>query len=299
MDRITAARVFVEAVERGSLSAAAERLGLSRAMASRYLTRLEDWAGVRLLHRTTRRLSLTGAGDRILPLCREMLALEGAVTALAAPAEQPEGLVRIAAPPMFAQNRLVAVVLEFLRRYPAVRVDLQVSDQVADLVEERIDVAVRISNRVDPALIARPLGWCRSVLCAAPDYLRRCGIPQSPQDLPRYSCLSYSGFGGHRWTLDGPRGFCTVDVSGGFSANDSLIVLQAALGGAGIAMLPVFAAAGPVARGDLTVVLPDWQPEVLAIQALYSSRRHMPAAQRALIDYLVTALADLTGPPQG
>lgn len=294
MDRITAARVFVEAVERGSLSAAADRLGLSRAMASRYLTRLEDWAGARLLHRTTRRLSLTGAGEKMLPLCRDMLALDGAVAALASPAGQPEGAVRIAAPPMLAQTRLVAAVLEFQRRYPAVRVDMQVSDQAVDLVEERIDVAIRISNRPDPVLIARSLGVCRSVLCAAPAYLQQAGVPDIPQDLAGHRCLSYSGFGGHRWRLDGPGGVCTVDVAGGFSANDSLTVLQAALGGAGIAMLPVFAVADPIRRGALQTVLPGWQPEVLAIQALYSSRRHMPVAQRALIDFLVTAFSDLT-----
>ena len=161
MDRITAARVFVETVERGSLSAAALRLGLSRAMASRSLAQLEAWAGARLLHRTTRRISLTGAGEQMLPLCRELLAVDDAVSGLVVSADQPQGTVRLSAPAIFAQTRLIAALLEFLQQYPAVNVEMQVSDQAVDLIEDRIDVAVRISNRVDPVLIARRLGWCR------------------------------------------------------------------------------------------------------------------------------------------
>lgn len=294
MDRITAARVFVETVERGSLSAAALRLGLSRAMASRSLAQLEAWAGARLLHRTTRRISLTGAGEQMLPLCRELLAVDDAVSGLVVSADQPQGTVRLSAPAIFAQTRLIAALLEFLQQYPAVNVEMQVSDQAVDLIEDRIDVAVRISNRVDPVLIARRLGWCRSVLCAAPAYLASRALPQSPTDLAAHRCLTYSRFGGSHWRLTGPQGMEEVAVSGGFSTNDSLSVLKAALGGAGIAMLPTFVSSDLIASGALVAVLPDYQPETLAIQALYTSRRQMPPAQRLLIDFLARAFADLT-----
>lgn len=292
MDRVTAARMFVEAVEQGSLSAAADRLGLSRAMASRYLSGLEDWVGARLLHRTTRRMSLTAAGEEALPLCREMVALADAVGDLAEPDGSPSGTVRVAASAIFAQTCLVDGILEFLKLHPAVSVDMQVSDRPVDLVEDRIDLAIRITDHPEPSLIARRLGTCRSVLCAAPSYCLAWGQPMTAEDLRDHACLTYSRFGGTVWDLTGPDGATSLPVTGRFSTNDSLSLLKAAAAGAGIAILPEFAAGPLVTEGALKIVLPGYRVPDLGIYALYTSRRHMPLARRALIDFLARRFSD-------
>ena len=165
MDRVKAAEVFVAIVERGSLSAAAEGLDMSRAMVTRYLAEMEDWSGARLLHRTTRRIGLTPAGEATLARCRQMLEI---ATQMAVPegpeAETPRGLLRIACAQSLAQQVLGAAVTAYLRRYPQTAVDLVVDNRAVNLVEERIDLAVRITNDLDPNLIARPLGTCESVV---------------------------------------------------------------------------------------------------------------------------------------
>src|SRR5271154_812762 len=176
MDRITAARVFAETVERGSASRAAEHLDMSRAMASRYVASLETWANARLLHRTTRRLSLTEAGEMMLPLCEQMLAVERAVGEVAIPDDVPRGTLRVAAPAIFAEMYLVGAIAKFLALNPQVSIDLQASDRTVDLVEERVDIALRISQRLNPNVISRRLGVCPSVLCASPDYLKQRGV---------------------------------------------------------------------------------------------------------------------------
>lgn len=173
MDRLTATRVFVEVIDSGSQTAAAERLDMSRAMVSRYLAELEEWVGARLLHRSTRRLSLTDAGAELLPQCREMLAVADAMQATGQTRrDSPRGTLRITSSLSFAQAWLTRAAAAFVERYPGTAIDLQVNSQVVNLVEERIDLALRIANQLDPNLIARRLGECRSVICAAPDYLR-------------------------------------------------------------------------------------------------------------------------------
>lgn len=195
MDRLTATRVFVEVIDSGSQTAAAERLDMSRAMVSRYLAELEEWVGARLLHRSTRRLSLTDAGAELLPQCREMLAVADAMQATGQTRrDSPRGTLRITSSLSFAQAWLTRAAAAFVERYPGTAIDLQVNSQVVNLVEERIDLALRIANQLDPNLIARRLGECRSVICAAPDYLRRHGTPRRPEDLALHNCLTYSYF---------------------------------------------------------------------------------------------------------
>ena len=167
MDRMTAMNVFVEVAERGSLTAAAEALEMSRAMVTRYLAEVERWLGARLLHRTTRRISLTGPGEAALLRFRQMLAIGDELRGeLATDNPEPHGLLRVTASVSFGQNHLAAAVAEFVKRHPLTRVELLLVDRVVNLVEERVDIAVRISRAIDPSLIARPLGQCRSVLCA-------------------------------------------------------------------------------------------------------------------------------------
>lgn len=288
MDRIASANVFVTIAERGSLAAAAEALDMSRAMVTRYLAEMEEWAGARLLHRTTRRLGLTAAGEVTLARCRELLALAGAIPAAGdAGAGAPRGLLRVACAQFLAQTALADALAGFLRRYPQVTVDLQVDNRAVNLVEQRIDLAIRITNALEPNQIARKLGECRSMLAAAPAYLAQHGTPADPQDLARHNCLAYSYFGKSVWTLAGAgAALVEVPVGGNLSSNESMALLAAAGQGAGIAMQPRFVVMPEVAAGRLVEVLPDWQPQALGMHAIYTSRQHMPPALRALLDYL-------------
>ncbi len=167
MDRLTAATVFLETVARGSISAAAVHLDMSRSMATRYIGLMEEWAGARLLHRTTRKLSLTAAGEEILPVCKQVLALSQDVSALGQQAEgMPRGLVRVTASSIFAEYCLTDALTAFLARHPAVAVDLQIADRTTNLAEDGIDLAIRAAKELDPGVIARKLGEVHSVICA-------------------------------------------------------------------------------------------------------------------------------------
>jgi DNA-binding transcriptional LysR family regulator len=288
MDRITAARVFVSIAERGSMIAAAEALEMSRAMVTRYLAEMEQWAGARLLHRSTRRLSLTDAGDITLVRCRAMLELAGAMAVAADDADAPQGLLRIACSQSLAQAQVASAVTGYLARYPRTAIDLQVNNRAVNLVEERIDLALRITNALEPNLIARQLGWCDSVVCAAPAYLAARGTPRQPGDLATHNCLTYSYFGKSLWQFTGADDeVLTVPVSGNLSANDDLVLLRAAGEGAGIALQPLYSAAPLIADGRLMALLPDCAPQRMGIYGIYTSRQHMPPALRAMLDFLV------------
>ena len=290
MDRVTSAEVFVAIVERGSLSAAAEGLDMSRAMVTRYLAQMEAWSGARLLHRTTRRIGLTPAGEVTLARCRQMLEIASQMAVADGPeADTPRGLLRIACAQSLAQQMLSAAVTAYLRRYPHTAVDLVVDNRTINLVEERIDLAVRITNDLDPNLIARPLGTCESVVVAAPSYLAAHGTPRRVQDLAVHNCLTYSYFGKSLWKFTEAKTGTPSDVpvGGNLSANESMVLLAAAREGAGIALQPVFAAAPLIASGQLVRLLPDHVPQALGIHGVYSSRRQMPAALRAMLDFLV------------
>lgn len=291
MDRLTAARVFVEVVERGSQTAAAEHLDMSRAMISRYLGELENWVGARLLHRTTRRLSLTGMGAELLPRCRDMLALADELQSAGQRVSgQLAGTLRIASSQSFAQAWLAQAVAAFVEQHPGVAIDLQVSSQAVNLVEERIDLALRITNQLDPNLIARRLATCHSVLCAAPAYLARHGVPQTPAELARHNCLTYAYFGRSLWQFERDGEPSGVPVSGNISANESTVLLEASVAGAGISLQPLYAAAPLLRAGHLVQLLPQYRAEALGIHALYGSRRQMLPALRALLDFLAARL---------
>ncbi len=290
MDRVTAAEVFVAIVDRGSLTAAAHGLDMSRAMVTRYLAQMEAWSGARLLHRTTRRIGLTPAGEATLARCRQMLEIAGQMAVADGPeGDTPRGLLRVACAQVLAQQVMGAAVAAYLRRYPQTAVDLVVDARAVNLVEERIDLAVRITNDLDPNLIARPLGECHSVVCAAPSYLAAHGTPRRPEDLAVHNCLTYSYFGKSLWKFaDAKRGEpLAVPVAGNLSANESMALLAAAREGAGIAMQPVFAAAPLIASGQLVRLLPDYAPQTLGIHGVYGSRRQMSAALRAMLDFLI------------
>lgn len=287
MDRLNAMRVFVTVVDLGSQSAAADHLDLSRPVVSRYLAELEAWVGARLLHRTTRKLSLTAAGNETLPRCRQMLELsEDMQAAVGSAGDTPRGLLRISVSTSFGQSQLAAAVTDYVRLNPGVTIDLQMLDRTVNLVDERIDLAIRTSRELDPSLIARQLTVCRSVLCASPAYLREHPAPRRVDDLSQHNCLTHSYFGKSLWhfTCDGEE--LSVPVQGNISANEASTLLSATLSGAGVSLLPSYQAGVHVQRGDLVRLLPDAEPRVMNIYAVYASRKHMPAALRSMLDFL-------------
>ncbi|MCB5184055.1 LysR family transcriptional regulator [Methylobacillus gramineus] len=287
MDRVIAAEVFVCIAEHGSMTAAAHVMDMSRAMVTRYLTQMETWAGVRLLHRTTRRLTLTEAGTATLARCREMLAIASGMNVLEESGHDPTGLLRISCAQSLAQYGLAAMVSRYLQQYPFTAVEFHISNHTVNLVEERIDLAIRITNNLAPGLIARPLGTCSSVVCAAPAYIARHGKPQGVEDLALHNCLTYSYFGKSLWTFTRQTQEYTVPVSGNLSANDSTVLLAAAVAGAGVTLQPVHAVFPLIRSGELQVLLPDYQPRSLGVYGVYQSRQHMPLTLRSMLDFMV------------
>ncbi|ALT79354.1 LysR family transcriptional regulator [Paucibacter sp. KCTC 42545] len=288
MDRLRAMQLFVEVVERGSLTAAAEHLQMSRAMASRHLEALEQWLGARLLQRSTRRLSLTEAGTQALSSCRQMVALADETLLAAGNHQQTvQGQLRVSASASFAQGPLAPAVVDFLRQHPQTRIEVLVQERAVNLVEDRIDLALRISNQLDPQLIARRLTWCRSAICAAPAYLAAQGQPQSPADLMDHACMAHQLYSPDAWRLQrgGERVVASLPQIR-LSANDSVTLLRAALAGGGIALLPTYLAGPFLASGELQRVLPEHEPECLGLHAVYTSRRYQPALLRSFIDFL-------------
>ncbi|WP_191485306.1 LysR family transcriptional regulator [Pseudomonas sp. FEN] len=288
MDRLTAMRVFVTVVDLGSQSAAADHLDLSRPVVSRYLAELEDWVGARLMHRTTRKLSLTAAGNETLPRCRQMLELSADLqAAVSTPDEAPRGLLRISVSTSFGLAQLADAMTEYVKRHPGVSVDLQMLDRTVNLVDERIDLAIRTSSELDPNLIARRLTVCRSVICASPAYLREQPMPQRVEDLSRHNCLTHSYFGKSLWHFEQDGEPVSVPVQGNISANEASTLMQAVIAGAGISMLPTYQAGAYIKRGELVRLLPQAEPIRMNIYAVYASRKHMPSTLRSMLDFLV------------
>ncbi|WP_300652623.1 LysR family transcriptional regulator [Hydrogenophaga sp.] len=292
MDRLTAMRVFVAVAENGSFSATADQLEMSRAMVTRHVGALEQWLGARLLQRTTRSVTLTDAGETCLRRSQQMLALADDVeqetsrhdTAL-------RGQLRVTCSVSFAYAELAAALADFLKLHPQLKIDLNASEGALNLVEARIDLAIRISAEPDPSLIGRVLAPCASVLVASPAYLAEHGTPSSPGELENHRCLSFANFGKSTWSLRRGDEVCDVKVRSQLSANEATALLQAALAGGGLALQPTYLANPHLAKGSLVVVLPDWQPPAMSIHALYLSRRHLAPAVRALLDFLVQRFA--------
>ncbi len=281
-------RVFVTVVDLGSQSAAADHLDLSRPVVSRYLAELEDWVGARLMHRTTRKLSLTAAGTEILPRCQQMLELSTDMqAAVSEPDDVPRGLLRISASTSFGQAQLADAMAAYVERYPGVSIDLQMLDRAVNLVDERIDLAIRASNDLDPNLIARRLTVCRSVICASPAYLREHPTPQRVEELSQHNCLTHSYFGKSLWHFEQDGEQISVPVQGNISANDASTLLRATMAGAGVAMLPTYQAWVYIHSGELVRLLPQAEPRQMPMYAVYASRKHMPVALRSMLDFLV------------
>jgi DNA-binding transcriptional LysR family regulator len=289
MDRFAAMQIFARVVEHGSFAKAAERLEVSTSACSRRVADLEAHLDVRLLNRTTRRLSLTESGQAFYERCVQVLAdLEEAEQAAAMSAARPRGTLKLSCGISFGVRHVARLVGAFVARHPEVRFDVQLSDRFVDLVEEGFDLAIRIGESPTQNLIARKLGETRLVPCAAPVYLREHGAPGTPVDLERHACLTYEYLPQRgTWRFQDPAGGDhTVRVTGPVHANNGDMLAAAAVEGIGIAMEPDFIVDADVAAGRLVRVLADYVPAPTNVYAVYPSRRHLSAKVRAFVDFL-------------
>ena len=280
--------VFVSAGDAGNFSAAARILGITPSAVSKQISRLEARLGARLLNRSTRRISLTDVGREFYERSQSILSdIDAAERAVGDASDRPRGRLRITASISFGQRQIVPLVPEFVARFPDVRVDVLFSDQLIDMVDEGVDVAVRVSAPADSALIARRLVPDRRVVCASPEYLRAHGTPTEPGDLNAHNALIYSTVYSDTWRFNGPTGPRAVKVASNFSANSGEAIRDLALGGFGIARLATFLVGTDLKAGRLVKVMADWQdPQENIIHVVYPSRRLVPPATRAFVDFL-------------
>ncbi len=294
MDRLTAMQVFVEVANSGSFSATADKLDMSRAMVTRYVGELECWLDARLLQRTTRSVTLTDAGENCLRRSQQMLALmENVEEETSVHDGALRGQLRITCSVSLVYAQIAAAVVDFLKLYPQLKIDLNASEGSLNLIEARIDLAIRISAAPDPMLIGRALAPCTSVLVASPGYLAANGVPKTPVDLVSHRCLSYANFGKSVWKLSRREEHIEVSVASYFSANEATALLRASLAGGGIALQPTYLANPHLKDGSLQALLPDWTLPEMTIYALYPSRKHLSPAVKAFLDFLAQRFATL------
>jgi DNA-binding transcriptional LysR family regulator len=282
---------FARVVQAGSFTGAAAKLGVSKSVVSAKVAALEEQLRVRLLHRTTRKLSLTQEGLALFERCaRVVAAADEAAAAAEGTGDTPRGLLRVNAPIAFAQEFLARPMAAYLEQNPEVRIELGLSDRIIDLVQEGVDVAIRISSNLQgPGLIARKLASDRTVLCGSPAYLARKGTPLSPQDLVHHDCLIYSLLTvAEEWRFRERAGkdVYTVPIAGRLSAASGAVLRQVALAGMGLVVLPAFMVAGDVAAGRLQLVVDAFAGVDLGIYAVYPQTRRPPGKVRAFVDLL-------------
>lgn len=294
MDRFQQMETFVAVVETGHFVTAAQALALSRAAVSRTVAALEARLGARLLHRTTRRLSLTGEGEVFYNRCREILAeLAAAEGEIGARGTEASGRVRINAPVSFGIHHLAPLWGPFRARYPQVELDVTLSDRLVDMVDEGYDLALRIGRLASSSLVGRQLASTRLRLCASPAYLAKHGRPEHPDALSQHAVIAYRYFtSGDDWTLEGPDGSVTVSTRPVMKSNNGDTCIAAAVAGEGMVLQPGFLLQPCLADGRLEEVLPDWHAPTLGIHAVYPSRHHLLPKVRVLIDFLAERLGE-------
>lgn len=293
MNRLDAMGLFVRVAELGSFSAAANQLGVARSVVTRQIAALEEHLGIKLMVRSTRRLSLTSAGSAYLDKCRVILELvEEAEAGVMEERLTPSGPLRVSLPLSFGLRRLVPLLLEFSQTYPQISLAMDFSDRQLNLIEEGIDLSIRITAQLNPGEIVRKLGNCRLLCVAAPDYLARHGRPQHPGELDRYACLGYSPQANNRpWTFQVDGQLQSFYLPLRLQANNGDALAEAAAQGLGIAVQPDFIVADLLAAGKLETLLEAFEPPALGIYAVLPSNRYLPQRVRVLIEFLSSRLA--------
>ena len=280
MDRLRAMQIFTAVAEAGSLSAASREMGVPLTTVSRRLAELEKHVGTPLMVRTTRQLALTDAGRDYLETCGSLLSeLEAAEARLAGKEDTPSGELVLTAPVVFGRLHVLPVVLEYLRRYPGVSVKMMLADRVIDLVDESVDVGVRIGALPDSTMVARQAGTVRYVVCASPAYLQARGKPTTPRDLNKHDCIVFSGLEtGGRWAFSGPKGSQRMRIHSRLSVNTAEAAVDAAIAGIGLARVLSYQVKNAVAEGKLRLVLEDFEGAGIPVNVLHRQGR-LPQAK--------------------
>jgi DNA-binding transcriptional LysR family regulator len=295
LDRLLAMNVFVKVVEQGSFARAAERMDMSTSAVSRHVAELESYLATRLLNRTTRRISLTESGQAYFERALHLLAdIEETEAVVSSSTVNPRGTIRLTCSTSFGVPHLAPAIGAFQAKYPDVHFDISASSRFVDLVEDGLDLAIRIGDIGNPNLIARRLGSMRLIACASPDYLKRRGTPKHPDDLAKHSCFTYE----HSplkslWPFRNRDGSeMKTRISGGIHADNGEMLAALAVAGAGIALEPCFIIQPLIDAGLLREILKQYQPAPYPIYAVYPSRRHLSAKVRTFVDFLAEYFSD-------
>jgi DNA-binding transcriptional LysR family regulator len=289
MDKVASLRAFVKVIETGSFAEAGRQLRLSRSAVSKYVAELEQSLGVQLLNRTTRHSSPSESGqiyfERVLAILSD---LDAADEAVAYAQSRPSGLLRINAPMSFGTLRLGPAIAEFMEQYPEVKLQVVLSDDLLDPVQDGFDVTLRIAELESSSLIARKITQIERAICASPDYLARHGTPAHPRELRDHVSLTY-GFllTGNQWKLTGDDGDHWIHPSWSLCVNNAEVLRDAAIKGRGIALIPTFIAGSALEKGTLCAVLQEYRAPPLALYAIYPSTRHLSLKVRLFVDFLV------------
>ena len=289
MDKLNSIRAFTKVVQHSSFAAAARDLRLSRSAVSKHVIELEQELGVQLLSRTTRSVTATENGQAYYERCLAILSdLEEADLSATRLQAEVRGLLRINAPMSFGTLHLARAVADFMEKYPDLRIQLLLSDQQVDPVQEGFDVTLRIADLPSSSMIARRIAPARRAICASPSYLARHGAPNHPDDLRGHACLTYGHLAtGNQWKLTGPDGDHWIAIPWTLCTNNAEVLRDAAVQGRGIALLPTFIAGADFQQGRLATILPGYQAPEISIYAIYPETRHLSLKVRVFIDFLV------------
>lgn len=287
MDRIACMKSFVRTVETGSFSAVARELDTTQPTISKQIAALEEYLDVQLLVRSTRTLSLTDEGIRFYEHCQRVLEAVTEAESSVGKRQKPAGVLRVSCPVAFGQLQIIPRLKVFLERYPDIKVDLMMADQFVDLIEDGVDLAIRIGNVQDTSLITQRIGTTRRITIGHQSYFERVGEPQTPEELVKHNCIVYTRLAtGNEWHFQGMRGVIKVAVNGNLQANNSTAIRSAVFAGLGIAVSPIWLFGDALENGNLKMILKDYQPVPLPIQAVYRRSRFVAAKVRCLIDFL-------------
>jgi DNA-binding transcriptional LysR family regulator len=291
VDRLTSMTVFARVASTRSFSGAARDLGISQATASKHVQMLEKWLGARLLHRTTRRVAVTEAGERFFVQCSRILEDMEMARATVKPEAPVRGSMRITAPVVFGSTRLGPIVVDFLHRHPELSLNVELSDRAVDVIEEGYDLAIRTSPTTGNGLVAWPLMPLEYVLCASPTYLTRHGVPRAPEDLSRHHCIAGTDTGAS-WRFHGAGGHFEVPIYGRLQVNNAMLRCDAARAGAGILLCAEYLVDHDINSGSLVRLLPEHRPTGSTLHAVSSVQRANSLKVRGLVNHLTAHLAE-------
>lgn len=291
MDRLQSMRVFAKVVEQGGFARAGNALDISNAVITRHVADLENHLGTRLLNRTTRKLSLTETGQAYLERVRQILSdIDDAEAIASSQSQKPSGTLRIYSQPSFGQLQLARLLPVYAQNFPDVTLDVSLTDRTIDLVEEGIDIGLFIGGlqKFDASMITRQLGMAEALVCASPDYIKRCGAPKTPQDISRHKCLNFSiELLRHSWPMAGPEGVTNIPITSKMLSNNGDLLRQCAAAGMGLVSGPSFALSPDLASKRLVRLLPQYHLGHLPVVMVYPSRRLLSAKVRSFVDFMI------------